>query len=79
MSAEPLEESRDVQVLIVGLGPAGAACGMALAGSGLEELALDRAHFPRDKICGDALPPRRPDPGPASGATALPPSCIPAP
>ena len=47
-------ESR-VQVLIVGLG-AGAACGMALAGSSLEVLALDRAHFPRDKICGDALP-----------------------
>ena len=56
MSAEPREESREVQVLIVGLGPAGAACGMALAGSSLEVLALDRAHFPRDKICGDALP-----------------------
>ena len=56
MSAETQEETRQVQVLIVGLGPAGAACGMALAGSGLEVLALDRAHFPRDKICGDALP-----------------------
>lgn len=56
MSAERKEERRQVQVLIVGLGPAGAARGMALAGSGLEVLALDRAHFPRDKICGDALP-----------------------
>ncbi|KZR85738.1 putative oxidoreductase [Synechococcus sp. MIT S9509] len=46
---------RRVQVLIVGLGPAGTACGMGLAKSGLEVLAIDRAHFPRDKICGDAL------------------------
>lgn len=46
---------RRVQVLIVGLGPAGTACGMELAKSGLDVLAIDRAHFPRDKICGDAL------------------------
>ena len=46
---------RRVQVLIVGLGPAGTACGMELANSGLDVLAIDRAHFPRDKICGDAL------------------------
>ena len=46
---------RRVQVLIVGLGPAGTACGMGLANSGLDVLAIDRAHFPRDKICGDAL------------------------
>ena len=46
---------RRVQVLIVGLGPAGTACGMELAKSGLDVLAVDRAHFPRDKICGDAL------------------------
>ena len=47
--------TRRVQVLIVGLGPAGTACGMGLARSGLEVLAIDRAYFPRDKICGDAL------------------------
>ncbi len=44
-----------VQVLIVGLGPAGTACGMESAKSGLDVLAIDRAHFPRDNICGDAL------------------------
>ena len=44
-----------VQVLIVGLGPSGTACGMELAKSGLDVLAIDRAHFPRDNICGDAL------------------------
>ena len=52
-SRAPLK--RRVQVLIVGLGPAGTACGMGLANSGLEVLAIDRAYFPRDKICGDAL------------------------
>ena len=46
---------RRVQVLIVDLGPAGTACGMELAKSGLDVLAIDRAHFPRDKICSDAL------------------------
>ena len=46
---------RTVQILIVGLGPAGTACGMGLAKPGLEVLAIDRAYFPRDKICGDAL------------------------
>ena len=45
-----------VKVLIVGLGPAGAACGMGLANRGISLLAIDQAHFPRDKICGDALP-----------------------
>ena len=45
-----------VKVLIVGLGPAGGACGMGLADRGINVLALDKAHFPRDKICGDALP-----------------------
>ena len=49
-------QHRQVRVLIVGLGPAGSACGMGLADSGLDVLAIDRAHFPRDKICGDALP-----------------------
>ena len=47
--------SRRVQVLIVGLGPAGSACALALAKSGVDVLAVDRAYFPRDKICGDAL------------------------
>lgn len=49
-------QSLKVRVLIVGLGPAGAACGIGLANRGISVLALDKAHFPRDKICGDALP-----------------------
>lgn len=42
-------------VLIVGAGPAGAAAGICLARAGLDVVAVDRATFPRDKTCGDAL------------------------
>jgi geranylgeranyl reductase family protein len=39
----------------MGAGPAGAACALSLAASGLRIAVLDKATFPRDKICGDAL------------------------
>ena len=42
-------------VIIVGAGPAGCACAHQLAGKGLKVAVLDKAVFPRDKICGDAL------------------------
>ena len=45
-------------VIIVGAGPAGTAAGYALAKRGLDVLLLDKASFPRDKTCGDALTPR---------------------
>ena len=46
----------DYDVLIVGAGPAGAACALGLAESGLRVGLLDKARFPRDKVCGDAIP-----------------------
>ncbi|MGI4869811.1 MAG: geranylgeranyl reductase family protein [Janthinobacterium lividum] len=46
----------DYDVAIVGAGPAGTACALALRGSGLRVALLDKATFPRDKICGDAVP-----------------------
>ena len=49
---------------LVGAGPAGTACALALRGRGLRVLLLDKAAFPRDKICGDAVP------GPALKALA---------
>ncbi|MDW8396070.1 MAG: geranylgeranyl reductase family protein [Anaerolineae bacterium] len=45
-------------VLIVGAGPGGSAAAHALAQRGLNVLLLDKAHFPRDKTCGDGLTPR---------------------
>ncbi len=41
---------------IIGAGPAGTACALALRHSGLRVALLDKAQFPRDKICGDAVP-----------------------
>jgi geranylgeranyl reductase family protein len=43
------------QVLIIGAGPAGCAAGITLARAGVDVCVVDRASFPRPKICGDAL------------------------
>ncbi len=43
-------------VLIVGAGPAGSSCALALKDAGLKVTIIDKAKsFPRDKICGDAI------------------------
>lgn len=42
-------------LIIVGGGPSGAASALYAQRYGLKALLLDRATFPRDKICGDAL------------------------
>lgn len=44
-------------VVIVGAGPAGSACAWRLASSGTRCLLLDKAVFPREKVCGGALSP----------------------
>lgn len=46
----------DVSVAIIGAGPAGTACALALKKHGLTVALIDQASFPRDKICGDAIP-----------------------
>ena len=46
----------DYDVAIVGAGPAGTACALALRHSGLRVSLLDKSEFPRDKVCGDAIP-----------------------
>jgi flavin-dependent dehydrogenase len=46
-----------VDALIVGAGPAGAIAGLVLARAGARVLLLDRAVFPRDKLCGDTVNP----------------------
>ena len=43
-------------IIIVGSGPAGSACALSLKGSGRKVLVIDKCVFPRDKICGDAIP-----------------------
>jgi flavin-dependent dehydrogenase len=44
-------------VVIVGAGPAGACAGLVLARAGARVRILDRATFPRDKLCGDTVNP----------------------
>jgi flavin-dependent dehydrogenase len=46
-----------VDVLIVGAGPAGAVAATELARAGARVRLIDRATFPRDKLCGDTLNP----------------------
>jgi geranylgeranyl reductase family protein len=45
-------------VAIIGAGPAGSAAATYLARRNLKVLLLDRAAFPRNKICGEGLTPR---------------------
>lgn len=44
-------------VVIAGAGPAGAASACRLARAGLRVVAVDRARFPRDKICSEYMSP----------------------
>jgi flavin-dependent dehydrogenase len=44
-------------VLVAGAGPAGSACALLLAREGIDVLLVDKAAFPRHKLCGDFLTP----------------------
>lgn len=44
-------------VIVVGGGPAGSAAGWALAKRGIRVAVLERAQFPREKVCGDFVEP----------------------
>jgi geranylgeranyl reductase family protein len=45
----------NLDLIVVGAGPAGAAAGVTAARAGARVLVVDRATFPRPKTCGDAL------------------------
>lgn len=47
----------NADVVVVGAGPAGSAAAHYLANAGNHVLLVDKATFPRDKICGDGLTP----------------------
>jgi flavin-dependent dehydrogenase len=44
-------------VLIVGGGPAGSSCAWALRNTGLDVVIMDKAEFPRDKVCAGWITP----------------------
>jgi menaquinone-9 beta-reductase len=54
-SAQHVERA---DVIIVGAGPSGSATAAYLAMVGLDVLLLEKAAFPREKVCGDGLTPR---------------------
>ena len=47
--------TRRADVLVVGAGPAGCAAAATLARAGRDVVVVDKARFPRDKVCGDGL------------------------
>lgn len=53
----PLSDGK-YDVIVVGAGPAGAACSTLLARQDMRVLLLDKAQFPREKICGDCINPK---------------------
>jgi len=46
----------DFDVIISGAGPAGCTAALALGESGLKVALVEKAKFPREKVCGDAIP-----------------------
>lgn len=46
---------KEIDVCIIGAGPGGATAALKLNQLGIPSLLIDKAVFPRDKICGDAL------------------------
>jgi menaquinone-9 beta-reductase len=54
MTSHPME----TDVLVVGAGPGGAATAYHLARHGVDVTMVDKATFPREKVCGDGITPR---------------------
>src|SRR5882724_13433345 len=54
----PPAPTRSVDVIVVGGGPAGSTLAWDLARRGVDILVVERARFPREKVCGDYVEPR---------------------
>ncbi|MGY2064725.1 geranylgeranyl reductase family protein [Blastococcus sp. SYSU DS0619] len=56
MAQASIEHTADV--VVVGAGPAGSSAAWHLASAGVDVAVLEKAAFPREKVCGDGLTPR---------------------
>lgn len=54
-SSEPPREVITSDICIIGGGPGGCAAALQLARQGVRSILIEKASFPRDKVCGDAL------------------------
>ena len=52
-----MPQAETYDAIVVGAGPAGSTAATVLARHGRRVLMVDRAPFPRDKTCGDGIPP----------------------
>ncbi|MDQ6735914.1 MAG: FAD-dependent monooxygenase, partial [Nitrospirota bacterium] len=55
MQTLPDSDSKSCDVLVVGLGPAGATAAYELSRAGISVIALDKDTHPRYKVCGGGL------------------------
>lgn len=46
---------KNYDVLIIGAGPGGCSCALALRKTGLKVALIDKSEFPRDKVCGELM------------------------
>ncbi|HEX8312951.1 MAG TPA: NAD(P)/FAD-dependent oxidoreductase [Chthoniobacteraceae bacterium] len=52
-----MKENAEFDLIVVGAGPAGSTCAAFSAAAGMKVLLLEKAKFPREKVCGDCINP----------------------
>ena len=56
-----MDINENLDVIVIGGGPAGSATALFLSAKGYRVLLLEQAFFPRDKVCGEFISPAADD------------------